>query len=267
VARSARSSRPGCCLTQSGFTLIELLVVIAIISILAAMLLPALSQSRLRAHRVGCLNNLRQLNLCWLMYADDHDERLVGNREYTNPETADRTASWIFGDLALRPRDATNGLLIELGQLFPYNRSVAIYRSPADPSRANLAGRFYRRNRSYSLSCMMNGRNHSDARFRVNEKAGDIRFPSPADAMVFLTEHERSIDDGHFGLKAHGDAWINNWPAAFLGRGGNLSFADGHAEFWRWRDARTLAIRGQGESQKGNADLARLQRSVALPAL
>jgi prepilin-type N-terminal cleavage/methylation domain-containing protein len=83
-ARRGAASRRG----RHGFTLVELLVVIAIISILAAMLLPALEGALESARRVSCLNNLRQVYLSAAFYAEEHDDRLP-----TSPDPKDNVWS------------------------------------------------------------------------------------------------------------------------------------------------------------------------------
>src|SRR5262245_7806162 len=118
---------------QRGFTLIELLVVIAIIAILAGILLPVLSKAKLKAQGVHCMNNLKQLQLAWTMYAQDNADFIPGNNwsEEANHTSGNWAAGW------LDPRQANNtdntniALLLEekFGELGSYLKSEESYAS------------------------------------------------------------------------------------------------------------------------------------------
>lgn len=223
---------------QAGaFTLIELLVVIAIIAILAAMLLPALSAGKQRAWTIACLNNLKQLQVCWHNYAIDNNDVLVPNNSVYDLGGGSIAlgASWCLAEPT-----ATN---VQNGMLFEYNRSLGIYRCPADRSTLtdpSGKGADPPRARSYNMSMSVNG--YPDYDWVIYnyipwfKKLLEIKDPNLATCLVFIDENEYTLLDSQFGMPTDfygGQTWWD-LPANRHNQGANLSFADGHAEHWRW---------------------------------
>ena len=244
---------------KSGFTLIELLVVIAIIAILASLLLPALSRAKQAALKSQCLGNMKQLQLCWIMYADDFQGSLVPNLPGSN-------GSWISGIVhdESSAAGATNPVDVITGELYSYNNSLRIYKCPAatglnpKPMSGIDAALIVR---SVSMTSRMG--NYSDVANLIDPypaflKLAGINNPSPVHASVFADESMASIDDDYFAIDSttgggHQTHGFQNSPTLRHGGGGTFTFADGHVELFAFHQFTSEPFPGTvSASQQGD---------------
>jgi prepilin-type N-terminal cleavage/methylation domain-containing protein/prepilin-type processing-associated H-X9-DG protein len=272
---------------RKGFTLIELLVVIAIIAILMAILMPALNRVREQGRRAVCLNYLRTLTLAWSMYADENDERIVNGEAYWDPTGSPAAPVptsgphqgeqyWVGNDCASayatgeqRPLDIQIQA-IRVGALFPYCKEEKVYRCPT-----GIRGEM----RTYSTGYGMNGCFDETGTFIGNrgvkvgntvlmvKKRSEITVPAPAYRLVFLDEGRISPDSYaiHYGTPS----W---WDPPFVrhGDGTNVSFADGHSDYWKYRAIETIQAGKMVNppynytptTEEGKADLQKMQKAI-----
>jgi prepilin-type N-terminal cleavage/methylation domain-containing protein len=239
-----------------GFSMIELLVAIAIIAILAALLLPALALAKEKATRTACLNNEKQLTLAWQVYADDNKDALpLNDWDFRSQGAVESPSnSWVTGNASLD----TNSSTIASGSLFPYVKDLGVYKCPADLSLvlATTVPTW----RSYSLSCYLGGPAADTEDFGLKPLAHANEIKKTAATLTFLDEDISTMDDGHFLYSSATNIWWNV-PAWRHRNGDTLAFADGHAEYWKWRGA--LPATGNPPANSASLqDLKRLQQTA-----
>jgi prepilin-type N-terminal cleavage/methylation domain-containing protein/prepilin-type processing-associated H-X9-DG protein len=248
-------------MNRNAFTLIELLVVLAVIGILMGLLLPTLPRAKEHAQRTACLNNEKQLDVAWQMYAGDAGDKMVVNDvDLTNPSIPRSTSnSWVTGNCLVD----TNSSTITGGALFSYLKTTRTYRCPMDHSL--VLGTTTSTLRSYSLSCYLNGPVAANAQWGVVPLSKTSQIQASAAALTFLDEDISTIDDGHFLYSTVISNWLNV-PSWRHNHGETLAFADGHVEYWKWRSelpATTFFVSGSSLSDlSALQDLHRLQRTA-----
>jgi len=256
---------------------------VVVFSIAALLLLTNLAAigtaGRERAKRAVCLSNLKQLTTAWRQFANDHDGRLVnGMAGMARVSGSVVQEGWVgacwpsnyLADEQLPEAIQREG--IKSGALWPYIEELNLYRCPSGHPGAMV---------TYAIVDAMNGLSRSGTAsggksVRIGETTlwvrnlDEIVTPGPGERMAFI-DTGRPIP-GSFSCHYEREAWWDDPPVRH-DENTTVSFADGHAKYWQWKGAETVAYGRRNdethwggdrapETAEGQEDLHRLQRAV-----
>jgi len=244
---------------RTGFTLIELLVVIAIIALLLSILMPALHLVKEQGQRATCLSNLRQLMIAWIMYADSNDDKLVNGDTGEYPNIHKNETPWVLTDWRTGMTESEKQEAIHDGALWSYCNSMKIYKCPTVNKAIRTTGTVEKVFRTYAVVDSMNCKDWSTMGVDMIKKR--LEIPEPTYRIVFLDDGGTSPAAlGGWTVYVQEEKWWDPPPVRH-GDGTTFSFADGHSEYHKWEDSRTIKFgtlippRAQSEEQSGNVDI------------
>ena len=252
-----------------GFTLIELLVVIAIIALLMAILLPALSRAREMGKRAVCLAHIKQLQICWNLYCDENDDKVPPGDVWFSwsfwsdnggPQLAWHEWPHPFPH-SMPPSKATNQMprdppapyswdcvkqgtvtqrewyhAIDEGLIWGYVKDYKIYQCPVGEK-----GEFVTYSNVHSIKTWSSppiGSAGKGSISRTITRKSQIKRTAERAVFIDMGKAEQAACflpyDRYSGL-TYGVS-----PPARHGMGTVLSFADGHAEYRKWKDPHTI---------------------------
>ena len=231
-----------------------------------AILMPALNRVKEQGKRIVCENSLKSLQLCWVMYCDDNDDKLVngaGGFHYTSDTgyTQDGTAAgiieraWVgdgWGNAWDRPTavadrglsDRDKKIAVEEGALWEYAKDYDLYKCPTGRrgecvtyAAVDAANGLVRADTASGSGKVYNKGARVGRTVIWLKRRSDIITPTPAERMIFIDEGAMTPDS--FAVNYNTSGWWDDPPSRH-GDGTTVSWADGHVSHLKWKASETI---------------------------